>query len=318
MTTIRVLSQRHRVLALVTAIVSMWSMWMSTEAFAARPAATSTQVAVARPASVGSAAYPGAAPNAAPNAAQTPRAPEATRLALLGPGDSVTMQVYGQPDMTTSVYVGNDGMIRVPLAGAVQVAGITAVEASERVEKILRDGGYFVHPQVTITLNQSRSERVTVLGQVRNPGSYPIDPSTSIIDVIAAAGGLTDNGADTGYVHRRAADGHLANYTVDLKGSGTEHSVSSQRLESGDELYVPEAQRVYVYGEVATPNMYKLEPGMTVMQAIVRAGGVTARGSERRVELKRMGKNGQYSVGKANLNELVQPDDVIRVKEGIF
>jgi polysaccharide biosynthesis/export protein len=248
-----------------------------------------------------------------------PNAPAATRLALLGPGDSVTMLVYGQPDMTTTTYVGNDGSIHIPLAGSVQVAGVTAVEAAERVEKALREGGYFVHPQITITLNQSRSERVTVLGEVKTPGSYAIDPSTSVIDLLAAAGGLTPNGADTGTVRRHEADGRTASYTVDLRGLGGPHGGTSlDRLQSGDELYVPQAEHVYVYGEVATPNMYKLEPGMTVMQAIVRAGGVTPRGSERRVEIKRMGKNGQYVVSKAQLGELLEPDDIVRVKESIF
>lgn len=250
-------------------------------------------------------------------AAPNPAAP--TRLALLGPGDSVTMQVYGQPDMTTTTYVGNDGSIHIPLAGSVQVAGVTAVEAAERVEKSLRDGGYFVHPQITITLNQSRSERVTVLGEVKTPGSYAIDPSTSVIDLLAAAGGLTPNGADTGYVRRHEPDGRTVSYTVDLRGlGGTHDSTPLDRLQSGDELYVPQAEHVYVYGEVSAPNMYKLEPGMTVMQAIVRAGGITPRGSERRVEIKRMGKDGQYVVSKAKLGELLEPDDVVRVKESIF
>jgi polysaccharide export outer membrane protein len=271
--------------------------------------------------SIGSAAVQ---PTVAPNAAVHPAPPgapppqEATRLALLGPGDAVTVQVYGQPDMTSTVYVANDGTIHVPLAGAVQVAGATPIEAADRVAKALRDGGYFVNPQVTLTLNNSRSERVSVLGEIRNPGSYAIDPSTSIIDLIAAAGGLTANGADSGYIRRREPDGHVASYTVDLKGPASSRELPSQRLESGDELYVPTAQHVYVYGEVATPNMYKLEPGMTVMQAIVRAGGITPRGSEHRVEVKRMGKDGQYVISKAKLNDLVQPDDVIRVKESIF
>ena len=256
-------------------------------------------------------------PTVAPSAAVHPPQ-EATRLALLGPGDSVTVQVYGQPDMTSTVYVANDGTIHIPLAGAVQVAGITPIEAADRVAKALRDGGYFVNPQVTLTLNNSRSERVSVLGEVNHPGSYAIDPSTSIIDLIAAAGGLTQNGADEGYVRRREGDGHVASYTVDLKGPSSSRELPSQRLESGDELYVPTAQHVYVYGEVTTPNSYKLEPGMTVMQAIVRAGGITPRGSEHRVEIKRMGKDGQYVVSKAKLNDLVQPDDVIRVKESIF
>ena len=262
-------------------------------------------------------AFAAVQPTVAPNVAAHPPQ-EATRLALLGPGDSVTVQVYGQPDMTSTVLVANVGTIHIPLAGSVQVAGVTPIDAADRVAKALRDGGYFVNPQVTLTLNNSRSERVSVLGEVNHPGSYAIDPSTSIIDLVAAAGGLTPNGADEGFVRRRESDGHVASYTVDLKGPTSSRDLPSQRLESGDELYVPTAQRVYVYGEVTTPNSYKVEPGMTVMQAIVRAGGITPRGSEHRVEIKRMGKDGQYVISKAKLNDLVQPDDVIRVKESIF
>jgi polysaccharide export outer membrane protein len=244
---------------------------------------------------------------------------DAKGLARLGPGDSVAIQVYGQPDMSTTLYVGDDGTIRVPLAGAVQVAGTTPVEAGERVEKALKEGGYFVDPHVTLSLVQSRSQRVSVLGEVKQPGSYAIDPTTSVFDVLAEAGGVTDNGADIGYVRRRDAGGHIHSYSVDLRGlADSKDGLPNQRLDGGDEIYVPQAEHVYVYGEVTNPNMYKLEPGMTVMQAIVRAGGITPRGSERRVVIKRVGKDGKYIITSAKPSELVQPDDVIRVKESIF
>jgi polysaccharide export outer membrane protein len=246
-------------------------------------------------------------------------AADANRLAALGSGDSVALQVFGQPDMTTTLYVGDDGTIRVPLAGPVQVAGLNSVQAEQQVEKALKDGGYFVDPHVTLTLMQSRSERVAVLGDVNKPGSYPIDPTTTVFDLLAAAGGATPNAADVGYVRRHAADGHTDNYAVDLRGlPGAVNGLPDRRLEGGDELFVPDAQHVYVYGEVKTPNMYKWDPGMTVIQAIVLAGGITERGSERHIQIKRLGKNGRYTVLRAKANDLVKPDDVIRVKESIF
>lgn len=240
-------------------------------------------------------------------------------LARLGAGDSVAIQVYGQPDMTSTLYVGDDGTIRVPLAGPVRVAGLSPVQAAERVEKALKDGGYFVNPHVTLTLVQSRSQRVSVLGDVKLPGSYAIDPNTTVFDLLAQAGGVTENGADTGYVRRHDAEGHVHSYPVDLRGLGdSKNPLPNQRLQGGDEVYVPQAEHFYIYGEVTMPNMYKLEPGMTVIQAIARAGGITLRGSERRIEIKRIGENGKYVVTRAKPSELVQPDDVIRVKESIF
>src|SRR5208337_2437751 len=94
------------------------------------------------------------------------------RIIQLGPGDSVSIQVYGQPDMTTTVYVSDDGTIPVPLAGAVPVAGLSPSEASQRIEKALKDGGFLVDPHVTLTVTQSLSQRVSVLGQVGKPGLY--------------------------------------------------------------------------------------------------------------------------------------------------
>jgi polysaccharide biosynthesis/export protein len=252
---------------------------------------------------------------------------DANRLVPLGPGDSITIQVYGQPDMTSTVYVADDGTVHVPLAGSVAVSGATPVQAAQRIAQALRSGGYFVDPVVTVSLVQTRSERVSVLGEVRQPGTYPIDPSTTVFDLLAQAGGETPNGADVVYVRRHEADGHLASFPVDLQslggagGSaaiGAENQAASRRLQGGDELYVPQAEHFYIYGEVASPNLYKLEPGMTIIQAIARAGGITPRGSSHRIDVKRQGKDGRYVVSHATPDELVQADDVIRVKESLF
>jgi protein involved in polysaccharide export with SLBB domain len=106
---------------------------------------------------------------------------------------------------------------------------------------------------------------------------------------------------------------------VNLKGlidSGT--SAPTQLLRGGDSVYVPRAEQFFILGEVQKPSMYKLEANLTVIQAISLAGGVTPRGSDRRVEIKRSGKNGEQVIIKPKPNDLVLPDDVIRVMESIF
>jgi polysaccharide export outer membrane protein len=231
----------------------------------------------------------------------------------------VTLHVFGQPDMDSQLSVADDGTIRVPLAGDVQVAGLAQDAAARRIEKTLKAGGFFVDPHVTLTVAQSLSQRVSVLGEVRQPGRYPIDAKTSIVDLLAQAGGATEFASDTVYVLRTDATGGVKRYPVNMKGlTGAGAAAPSQLLRAGDSLFVPRAEQFFILGEVQKPGMYKLEPNLTILQAISIAGGVTAKGSDRRVEIKRAGKDAQPVVIKPKPNDFVQPEDVIRVKESIF
>ena len=118
-------------------------------------------------------------------------------LSPLGAGDSVTLHVFGQPDMDGVLVVADDGALRVPLIGAVPAKGLSAQDAARLIEKLFKDGGYFVNPHVCLTTTQSLSQRVSVLGEVRNPGRYAVDSKTSIVDLLAQAGGETEVASDT-------------------------------------------------------------------------------------------------------------------------
>jgi polysaccharide export outer membrane protein len=267
----------------------------------------------------------GSSPAAQTPAQPTARAPAADALAAkapllqLGPGDSVSIQVYGQPDMSATVYVSDDGTIPVPLVGAVQVGGLSPSAASGRIETALRNGNFLVDPHVTLTVVQSRSQRVSVLGAVGTPGRYPIESNTSIFDLLAQAGGVSESGSDIVYLLRQDKDGKEVRYPIDLKGlADSQRAIPTQTLKGGDTVFVPKAQQFSIYGEVTAPGRYRVEPGMTVIEAIARAGGITQRGSQRRVEIKRKLPDGSYSNVKAKFGDAVQPDDVIHVKESIF
>ena len=243
----------------------------------------------------------------------------ATPLLQLGPGDSVSIQVYGQPDLSTTVYVADDGTVSVPLGGNVQVAGLSPSQASSRIEAALKTAKILVEPHVTLTVTQSRSQRVSVLGQVGTPGRYPVESNTSIFDLLAQAGGITANGSDVVYIIRRDKDGKEIRYPVDLKGlPNGSAAIPSVMLRGGDSVFVPNAEQFSIFGEVATPGRYRVEPGMTVIEAIAKAGGITQRGSQRRVEIKRKRADGSYTNVKAKIGDPVQPNDVIQVKESIF
>src|SRR5579862_3014424 len=139
------------------------------------------------------------------------------RIIQLGPGDSVNMQVYGQPDMTNTVYVSDDGTLPVPLAGAVPVNGLSPSDASHRIEAALKNGGFLVDPHVTLTVVESRSQRVSVLGQVGKPGMYLIQSNTAIFDLLAQAGGELDTGSDVMYLLRADTSGQVQRVPISLK-----------------------------------------------------------------------------------------------------
>jgi polysaccharide export outer membrane protein len=247
-----------------------------------------------------------------PDAGQQP-------LMQIGAGDTIMIAVYDQPDMTATVYVSDDGTVPVALAGAVHVAGLSPAGAAQAIEKALRDGNFFKKPHVTVTVVQSRSQRVSVLGEVGSPGRYPIDSKTTIFDLLAQAGGAKETASSTIYLLRTGKDGNTARYPIDLRVlADNPKSIANQSLLGSDSIFVPKADEFYIYGEVTQPNKYRLEPGMTIVQAIIRAGGVTARGSRNRVEVKRKGPSGEDILSKGKLEDLVKPNDVIRVKESIF
>jgi polysaccharide biosynthesis/export protein len=246
--------------------------------------------------------------------------PNPTQLALsqLGTGDSVSIRVYGQPDVDNA-YVAEDGTISVPLVGDVQVKGLTPVEAATQVAKALKDGGFFVDPHVTIIITDVRSQLVSVTGEVSNVGHYPVNPRTTIVDLLTQAGGLKETASVTGYVLRADASGHMNRYPVKLNGLGDlKDALPNGMLMGGDSLVVPKAETYFVLGEVVAPGKFPIEPGLTLIQAIARAGGANARGSERRIQLKRLGKDGEYHVVSVKPSDPIEAGDMIRVKESIF
>ena len=252
-------------------------------------------------------------------AAEVPESADQQQLmSVLGAGDSVTVQIFGEPE-TTPLYVGDDGTIDAPYAGRIPVAGISPVAASGRVAKALKDGKYFVDPHVTLMVVKANSQFVSVVGEVNSPGRYPITPRTTLVDLLAQAGGTKETASDIGYVVRKEESGELSRYPVNLDAiKEIPDAPSTWTLVVGDSLVVPRGEQFSIVGEVTSPGRYRIDPGMTVLQAVARAGGITERGSERRIQLKRTEKPGQYRTLHAKPGDPVKPGDIILVKESIF
>lgn len=235
---------------------------------------------------------------AAPGLAQTEK---------LGVGDTVKITVHQQPDLTTDARISERGMVAMPLIGEIKLAGLSQVQAANAIAEGLKKGQFLKNPQVTVAIATVRSRQVSVLGAVARPGRYALDDTSSkLADVIAAAGGITPTGADTVTVIRDGKEQKVAilGKPFDLKG--------------GETIQVERAAVFYIYGEVTRSGAYRIEPNMTVMQAIAAGGGMTPRGSDRRLKMRRADAKGKVVETDAKLTDTVKADDVIFVKEALF
>jgi len=225
----------------------------------------------------------------------------------LGVGDAVRVTVFQQPDLTLETRVDEKGAILMPLIGQVKVAGLTTTAASVQIADALKKGKFLNNPQVNVAVTTLRSRQVSVLGQVARPGRYPLDETSSqLADVIAAAGGVLPTGSETVMVTRNGKE-----QKVELLGK-------SFALQGGETVYVDRAPVFYIYGEVARAGAYRVEPNMSVMQAIAAGGGITPRGSDRRLKLRRTTAEGKWIETDAGLQERIKADDVIYVREALF
>jgi polysaccharide export outer membrane protein len=233
----------------------------------------------------------------------------------LGSGDLVRVNVFGSPELSGEVRVSESGFITYPLVGQVQVSGKSPAQVEAQLVSQFTEGGYLRNPQVSVLVVEYRSQKVSVLGHVTKPGQYPLQSASRVLDVLAEAGGpINEEAADAATLMRK--DGSKA--TIDLTALFGGDPAQNHAVNGGDTVYVPRAPQFYVYGEVQKPGMYKLERGMTVSRAISKGGGITPRGSERRVVIKRRDKEGKEQLYSARGSDLLQADDVLMVKEGLF
>ncbi|MCU0870303.1 MAG: polysaccharide export protein EpsE [Burkholderiales bacterium] len=247
---------------------------------------------------------------------------QVVRPYLIGAGDVIKIVVFQNPDMTTEARVGDNGLVTFPLIGAVDVGNGTTVQAEQKIATALKAGGFVLKPQVSITVVQFRSRQVSVIGFVNRPGRVSLEDQTlRLADVLALAGGTNPNAADTVYVlrNRPGKDAKEERITVDLDAAVRFNDLS-QNLEilPGDTIYVPRESNFYIYGQVGRPGMFRIERGMTVVQAISAAGGITLRGTEKGITLRRKDSGGRFDTLNAGLLDKLQADDVIFVKESVF
>jgi polysaccharide export outer membrane protein len=264
----------------------------------------------------------------APPSAQEP---EAGASYAVGPQDVLIITSYDQPELTGKFTVETDGSFTYPLIGRVQVGGTTLRAVEELLEKNLIAKGFFKQPQVTVAVEQYRSQKVYIVGEVRSPGTYPLSGNMRLVEALALAGSATaDASSEIVIVHAStsgllidprpasaAADTDAAT-RVDLHALENGDVSQNVQLASGDTVFVLRAESVYVFGQVKNPGAYPLRQRQTtVLQALSLAGGVTDRGSTNRVQIVRL-VDGRKREIRAELSDFVLPRDTIVVPERFF
>lgn len=236
---------------------------------------------------------------------------------LLGPGDTVRITVYNNPDLSTETRVSQEGNLTFPLLGAVPVGGLSVAQTEKKLSSLLVEGGFVKQAQVNIIVTQFASQQVSLLGDINKPGRYPLENASTLFEVIAMAGGISANGSDIVTVLSKQDD-KTEKHDYDLpdlllKGEGT-----GIMLNANDIVYVPHAPMFYIYGEVQRPGQFRLERSMTVVQALAAGGGLTMRGTESGLSIKRRNTAGVLETIAAKADDLLRKDDVLWVRESLF
>jgi polysaccharide export outer membrane protein len=244
---------------------------------------------------------------------------------IVGPQDVLTITVYEEPQLTGRYTVNTDGTFAFPMIGRVTASGMSPREIEESLIKVLASG-YLKKPQLTVEVEQYRSQFITVSGEVRTPGKYPLTGRMTVLEALIQAGSITPSASSEVQVLRPKADatespdegGASAEVikvnVTDLQSGKLSNNVA---LRDGDTVFVPKAEPIFVTGQVRNPGAYPLPQEMTVLQVLSLAGGLTDRGSDRRIKLIRVidGKKKEMSV---ELTDIVQPGDTLVIPQRFF
>jgi polysaccharide export outer membrane protein len=248
---------------------------------------------------------------------------------VIGAQDVLLIQVFDQQDLGGKYTVEVDGTFTFPLIGRVKAGGMTLRGFEGELKRLLADG-YFRNPQVTVAVEQYRSQRVFVMGEVRQPGPVSLTGGMTLIEALARAGSTLPTSSGEVSVVRAAQStsgdagplmpGQEATTEVfrtsiqDLQSGSLSHNVE---LRDGDTVFVPRAELVYVFGEVRNPGGYGVQKNTTVLQALSLAGGVTEHGAMNRIQVMRLIKGTKIEI-RVKLTDVVQPEDTIIVPQRYF
>jgi polysaccharide biosynthesis/export protein len=241
----------------------------------------------------------------------------------IGPQDVLTIQVFGEPDLSGKYTVEQDGSFTYPQIGRIKAGGLTLRGLEQELKKQLTSGQILKNPQVAVAIENYRSQRILILGEVRSPGEYQLAGGMTLLAALARAGSTNTTAAREAVIVRAPANPKPGEGSepevikVDLAELQAGNMSLNIQLLDGDTINVPKAQSAFVSGQVKMPGAFAVENGMNVLQLITLAGGLTDRGSDGRIAILR-NVNGKQKEIKAKLTDSVEPGDTIVVKVRFF
>jgi len=247
---------------------------------------------------------------------------------IIGPGDVLSLKVWNRPNVSDpEIIVGPDGIITVPRIGFINAIGRTREEiALEIKEKLCR---FYSYPEVILAIEAYNNNKAFVLGRVEHPGVVIFHGKGTLLEALSIAGGYSTEAEDTYLTKCSIIRGKDTIIWIDLNELLRNGNISlNARIKNNDVIFIPESESelVYVMGEVASPGAYRIPGQLSLMDALMRAGGPTDDANRRKIFLIRATDNGQGIVKEIDLlamleaadftnNYLMQDNDVIYVAE---
>jgi polysaccharide export outer membrane protein len=241
----------------------------------------------------------------------------------IGPGDILKITVWGHDDLSKDYPVTLDGRVPFPLVGAVPAAGLSTSELARRLRDLL-EKDYLVNPQVIVSVKEYLSSKVHVLGEAEKPGLFYLTGPTTLLEMLAKAGGLSRT-AGKDLVLVRTETGKKAgpsggSSTVLLRfdirkiqGGDVKENIL---LQNGDMMFVPKASAFFVLGEVNKAGTFALDKETSVLEAITLAGGFNGTAAPSGVKVLRRGPDGRQDTISLDLSGAVPKDKSFRVEDG--
>ena len=264
------------------------------------------------------AAKPTQSATANDTAAAVSSRPAASSNTELGIGDLIEIAVFGVPDLATKTRIGGSGDVYFPLIDYVHIAGLTTDEAQALIQKRLEDGGFVRNPHVSIFVDESASQAITMAGEVNHPGPYPAIGERRLFDLISAAGGLSDKAGRNVTIERRANPGQPIE--LQLSSNLAEDARNNVDVFPGDTIIVSRAGVVYVVGDVNHPSGFLIEDNaLSVLKALALAGGSTRTSALSKTKILRQTPNGIEEI-PVNLKKVLyaKAPDVALVKGDVL
>ncbi|HZY31887.1 MAG TPA: SLBB domain-containing protein [Candidatus Methylomirabilis sp.] len=200
---------------------------------------------------------------------------------VIGSGDLLVISALDVGELEkVKVRVGSEGFVRLPLIGTVNVKGRTARRLESDIADLLEK--YLHNPQVSVFIEEYRSQRVAVLGEVNKPGVYEVSEKRTVTDMLAHAGGLSPGADQVVFILRKTngvesgsvASGELLKVDLEQLLAGHDPSMNL-KVGSGDVISVPKSGEFFLGGSVRKPGAYPIKGKLTVDQAIYLGGGLS-------------------------------------------